>query len=154
MKNKMTCQRPAEILEYFQVQSSISWNIRTKYLMLFKVSTALLICYRKNMNDCCFFLTGTFTDSTKGLCTFLEEEDKLIVSYGNSIGCRSTNRGRQIFLNTILQLAEIPKNGKITIELDIVKVCLSDWFCYLRFLLMHYSIYPLITVLCFILFIN
>ena len=45
----MTCQKPAEISEYFQVQCSISWNIRTKYLMLFKVSTALLICHRKNV---------------------------------------------------------------------------------------------------------
>lgn len=56
-----------------------------------------------------------------GICKFLEDEEKLVVSSGCKIGCRSTN-GEQIFLSTILQVSEVPGNGQVTVELDIVKV--------------------------------
>ena len=50
-----------------------------------------------------------------------------MVSAGHKIGCRSTN-GEQIFLSTILQVSEVPANGLVTVELDIVKVFLSVSF--------------------------
>ena len=68
-----------------------------------------------------FYPVSGQDSASVGICKFLEDEEKLVVSAGNKIGCRSTN-GEQIFLSTILQVSEVPENGLVTVELDIVKV--------------------------------
>jgi len=65
--------------------------------------------------------TGTVAGGSGGtFIKFLENEDKLFIACGNRIGCRSV-QNEQIFLNTILQVAEVPKHDTVTLELDIVK---------------------------------
>ena len=65
-----------------------------------------------------FYFLG---DNEVSLCKYLENEEKLIITSGAKIGCRSSS-GEQIFLQTILNSSNFQDSEEVTIKLDIAKV--------------------------------